>query len=62
MATRDPNASWLYNVALGRDMPYRNQERLGDLVEAGLGLLYLANMFPSDMMPIIKDAKHVEET
>jgi hypothetical protein len=46
LATRDPTnkvyAAWLYNVAKGINMPFNNCEELGDVVEAGLGLLYLA--------------------
>ena len=52
LATDDPMkhvyAAWLYNGANGMNMPFKNCERFGDIVEAGLGLLYLASMFPSN--------------
>ena len=57
LATYDPMnhvyATWLYNVANGLRMPFTNVERLGDIVEAGLGLLYLASMCPSSFAEII---------
>jgi hypothetical protein len=57
LATYDPMnhvyAAWLYNVANGLRMPFTNVERLGDIVEAGLGLLYLASMYPSSFTEII---------
>ena len=59
MATRDPMnqvyAAWLYNVAKGSNLPYTNCERLGDVVEAGLGLLYLASMFTTDLEGIVDE-------
>jgi hypothetical protein len=59
MATRDfmnqNHASWFRYVMSGKNFRYSNCGRLGDLVEAGLGLLYLANMFPNDLKHIIKD-------
>jgi hypothetical protein len=59
LATRDPTnkvyAAWLYYVAKGLNLPVNNCERLGDMVEAGLGLLYIASMFPSDFAQIIEE-------
>jgi hypothetical protein len=59
LATDDPTnqeySAWLYNVANGLKMPFTNCERLGDMVEAGLGLLYLASMYPSSFVTIIPD-------
>jgi hypothetical protein len=56
-ATYDPRnhvyAALLYDVANGMNMPFKNCKRLGDIVEAGLGLLYLASMFPSNFAEII---------
>ena len=57
LATYDPMnhvyAAWLYHMANGVRMPTINVERLGDIVEAGLGLLYLATMYPSNFVEII---------
>ena len=42
LATYDPKnnvyASWLHHVANGLHLPTKNIDRLGDIVEAGLGL------------------------
>jgi len=50
LATSDPMneayAAWLWHALRGQQLPSLNQERLGDIVEAGLGLLYLATMYP----------------
>jgi len=59
MASYDPTnivyASWFANI-LGEDnLPTTNCERLGDMVEAGLGFLYLATMFPQHMQPLMYD-------
>ena len=62
LATKDPKnffyASWIYHVARDQhvELPYNNCERLGDLVETGLGVLHLATIFPEDLFSIIKDA------
>jgi hypothetical protein len=52
LATSDPTnetyAAWLWHALRGQQLPSLNQERLGDIVEAGLGLLYLATMYPSN--------------
>ena len=57
LATYDPMnnvyASWLYHVANGLQLPTSNIERLGDIAEAGLALLYLATMYPSNFAEII---------
>jgi hypothetical protein len=57
LATYDPMnhvyAAWLYHVANGLQLPTINIERLGDIVEAGLGLLYLATMYPSNFAEIM---------
>jgi hypothetical protein len=59
LSTRDPTnhvyAAWLYHVAKGMKMPFNNCERLGDVVEAGWGLLYLAPMFPSNFAEIVEE-------
>ena len=57
LATFDPMnevyAAWLWNVTKGLRLPSLNMDRLGDIVEAGLGLLYLATMYPSNFKGII---------
>ena len=57
LATYDPMndvyAAWLYHITSGLQLPAINIERLGDIVEAGLGLLYLATVYPSNFAEII---------
>jgi hypothetical protein len=57
LATYDPMnhvyAAWLYHVANGLRLTTINIERLGDIVEAGLGLLHLATMYPSNFAEIM---------
>ena len=59
MATYDATnivyASWFANV-LGEDnLLTTNVDRLGDMVERGLGFLYLASMFPKQMQHLMYD-------
>ena len=60
LATSDPMneayAAWLWHVLRGQQLPSLNRERLGDIVEAGLGLLYLAIMYPLNFRGIITEA------
>ena len=59
LATIDPMnevyAAWLWNVTRGLQLPSSNMDRLGDIVEAGLGLLYLATMYPSNFEGIVSN-------
>jgi hypothetical protein len=58
LATQDPMngvyASWIYNL-LKTQGYYNKWERLGELVETGLGVLYLATFFPEDLACIIME-------
>ena len=61
LATQDPMnyvyASWIYHLSTVKGITphYNNCERLGDLVEAGLGVLYLATIFPEASSNIVKE-------
>jgi hypothetical protein len=50
-------ASWIYHVAREQnvELQYHNCERLGDLVETRLGVLYLATIFSQDLSEIVTE-------
>ena len=59
MATYDAGnivyASWYANVIGEGNLQTTNANNLGDMVEAGLGFLYLASMFPRHMNHLSRD-------
>ena len=59
MATYDAGnivyASWYANVIGEENLQTTNVNNLGDMVEAGLGFLYLASTFPRHMQHLMRD-------
>jgi len=50
-------ASWIYHLSIVQDIDLQDNkcDRLGDLVETGLGVLYLATIFPDALSEIVRE-------
>ena len=54
-------ATWLQACAREAKigLPSNNQEKLGDMVEAALGLCHLASRYPDDFQDILAEPNHI---